>query len=60
MTNIDFSDEIMSTAAGVIAADALACLKELNSGLWKLDNNVNLRLLMEIILLGWPELEKRV
>ena len=60
ITNIDFSNEIMLTAAVVNAADALACLKELNSGLWKLDNNVNLRLLMEIILLGWPELEKQV
>ena len=60
MTNIDFSNEIKSTSAGVNAADALACLKELSSGLWKLDNNANLRLLMEIILLAWPKLEKQV
>jgi DNA polymerase-3 subunit delta' len=60
ITNIDFSSEIMLCAAVVNAVDTLACLKELNSGLWKLDNNVNLRLLMEIILLGWPELEKQV
>jgi DNA polymerase-3 subunit delta' len=54
ISNVDFLDEITRSAEGLKPDQALRCLKELHSGLWKLDNNANLRLLLEVILLGWP------
>ncbi len=58
LMNIDLKEEI-TNAAGVIAAPvALSCLRETAAALWKLDNNANLRLLLEVLLLGWPELER--
>jgi DNA polymerase-3 subunit delta' len=56
--NIDFKDEIARAAETMKPAEALGCLKELTSALWKLENNANLRLLLEVVLLGWPVLEK--
>ncbi len=56
--NIDITDEIRRLAGIVSPAVALGCLKDLNSALWKLDNNANIRLLLEVTLLSWPELDK--
>lgn len=58
MMNIDLQNEISGAAKVVAAQDALACLKETTAALWKLENNANLRLLLEVVLLGWPKLEK--
>jgi DNA polymerase-3 subunit delta' len=58
LMNIDLKKEI-TNAAGMIASPvALSCLRETAAALWKLDNNANLRLLLEVLLLGWPELER--
>ena len=56
--NIDITDEIRRLAGIMSPAVALGCLKDLNSALWKLDNNANIRLLLEVTLLSWPELDK--
>jgi DNA polymerase-3 subunit delta' len=56
--NIDLLDEIKDAARGIAAPDALACLKETTAALWKLENNANLRLLLEVVLMGWPKLVK--
>ncbi len=59
LINIDFKDEILRTENAVKPAEALGCLKEITSALWKLDNNANLRLLLEVVLMGWPVLRKQ-
>jgi hypothetical protein len=56
--NIDLLDEILDASKVIAAPDALACLKETTAALWKLENNANLRLLLEVVLMGWPKLEK--
>ena len=56
--NIDLLNEISGAARVIAAPDALACLKETTASLWKLENNANLRLLLEVVLMGWPKLEK--
>ena len=59
LTNCDFRDGISAAAGGIHPPDALGCLKELNAALWKLDNNANLRLLLEVSLMGWPTLARQ-
>ncbi len=58
LMNIDLKKEITNAAGMIAAPDALSCLRETAAALWKLDNNANLRLLLEVLLLGWPELER--
>jgi DNA polymerase-3 subunit delta' len=56
LVNIDWEKELRSLAAKIGLPAARASLAALESGLGKLDANVNPRLLVEVLLLDWPKI----
>jgi DNA polymerase-3 subunit delta' len=54
---LDWQDQIQSMAGKVSTTTIRACISDLEDALVRLDTtNVNVRLLMEVILLDWPKL----
>ena len=55
LINVDFQEEILRIADFVDLDTARKRTFDLLQGLWRLDANVNPRLLAEVILLDWPK-----
>ena len=60
LTNVDFQEEIGRIADLVDLETARKRTSDLLQGLWRLDANVNPRLLAEVILLDWPKMGDKV
>lgn len=60
LINVDFQEEILRIADFVDLETARKRTFDLLQGLWRLDANVNPRLLAEVILLDWPMIKETV
>lgn len=54
LTNSDYAEEIQQTAAALTLEEAAQLLEEAEESLRGLDLNLNARLLVEVLTLGWP------
>lgn len=54
LNNLEFEPQIYQLAENIGWSKARACVADLERALRQLDANVNLRLLIENVLLGWP------
>lgn len=57
LVNLDMEMEIEHLAGQVDLSTARTCVANLEQGIARLDNNLNARLLTEVLLLDWPRLE---
>jgi hypothetical protein len=56
ITNIDYEDQIAHLASRMDLPAARRVVADLEQGIGRLERNVNLRLLTEVLLLDWPKL----
>ena len=60
VVNLEYSDALNRFAGHCDLAEAEAHVRDTESALQRLDQNVNARLALEVLLLGWPQVAELV